>query len=335
MPDDKNLPNLPAARLDLPQRKSARATDPFGSAPRFKRPASTRLRPFQVGFPSRSTATSVRGKGCGVGDGTITSTENSVSSRQRDPRNRGRLIGQKRPLKPKDVWTIRVRLQLEGHKRDLAMFNLAIDSKLRGRDLVGLRVDEVLEGGRVRDRATVIQRKTGRPVQFEIREQTRRAIAEWLASRGSRPPLCSCLRLTRSNRRGTDPSPYLFPSVGRGILRHTLALSRYDSGRSAPLATIFRPIRENFSGFRRVFVRLPRAATVGGPLQQQPTEGTFPAAGGPRGKNETCGAAGLIGPCYRANRHKEAAIGLGERDGNDTDDTSRSRNNFRSFDSPY
>ena len=105
-----------------------------------------------------------------------------------------------------------MRPQLEGHKRDLAMFNLAIDIKLRGRDLVGLRVDDVLEGGRVRDRATVIQKKTGRPVQFEISEQTRRAIAEWLASRGSRPPLCSCLRLTRSNRRGTDPSLYLFPS---------------------------------------------------------------------------------------------------------------------------
>ena len=63
-------------------------------------------------------------------------TENSIPARQRSPWNRGRLIGQKRPLKPKDVWTIRVRLQMEGRRRDLAMFNLAIDSKLRGCDLV-------------------------------------------------------------------------------------------------------------------------------------------------------------------------------------------------------
>ena len=111
------------------------------------------------------------------------STKKSLSlPRRRDPWNKGRLIGQKRPLKPKDVWTIRVRLQLEGRKRDLAMFNLAIDSKLRGCDLVRLRVDDVFAGGRVRDRATVIQKKTGRPVQFEITEQARSAIGEWLAA---------------------------------------------------------------------------------------------------------------------------------------------------------
>jgi len=95
------------------------------------------------------------------------------------PWNKGRLIGQKRPLKPKDVWAIRVRLQLEGRKRDLALFNLAIDSKLRGCDLVSLRVQDVCVGGRVRDRATVIQKKTGRPVQFEITEQTRSSVREW------------------------------------------------------------------------------------------------------------------------------------------------------------
>jgi integrase len=78
------------------------------------------------------------------------------------------------------VWAIRVRLQLEHRARDLAMFNLAIDSKLRGCDLVRLRVDDVCAGGRVRDRATIIQKKTGRPVQFEITEQTRAAIQDWL-----------------------------------------------------------------------------------------------------------------------------------------------------------
>ena len=97
------------------------------------------------------------------------------------PWNKGRVIGQKRPLRPREVWAIRVRLQLEKRKRDLALFNLAIDSKLRGCDLVQLRVNDVCIGGRVQDRATIIQRKTGRPVQFEITEQTRAAIRDWLA----------------------------------------------------------------------------------------------------------------------------------------------------------
>jgi integrase len=109
-------------------------------------------------------------------------TENSLPpARRREPWNKGRLIGQKRPLKPKDVWTIRVRLQLEGRKRDLAMFNPAIDSKLRGCDLVRLKIDDVCTG---RDRATVVQKKTGRPVKFEITEQTRAAVGAWLASVG-------------------------------------------------------------------------------------------------------------------------------------------------------
>src|SRR5215831_13767745 len=96
------------------------------------------------------------------------------------PWNKGRLIGQKRPLKPKEVWAIRVRLQLEQRRRDLALFNLAIDRKLRGFDLVRLRVGDVCVGGRVQDRATVVQQKTGRPVQFEITEQTQAAIRDWL-----------------------------------------------------------------------------------------------------------------------------------------------------------
>jgi integrase len=97
------------------------------------------------------------------------------------PWNKGRLTGQKRPLKPKDVWAIRVRLQLEHRARDLALFNLAIDSKLRGCDLVRLEVDNVCAGCLVRDRATIIQKKTGRPVQFEITEQTRTSIQDWLS----------------------------------------------------------------------------------------------------------------------------------------------------------
>jgi integrase len=122
-------------------------------------------------------------------EGVVGSTEAIVLSDSQSslrpknvPWNKGRLTGQKRPLKPKDVWTIRVRLQLDGQKRDLALFNLAIDSKLRGCDLVRLQVNDVCAGGRVRDRATVIQKKTGRPVQFEITEQTRASIQDWLPS---------------------------------------------------------------------------------------------------------------------------------------------------------
>jgi len=88
----------------------------------------------------------------------------------------------KRPLLPKEVWAIRVRLQLEQHRRDLALFNLAIDGKQRGCDLVRLRVSDVCVGDRVQDRATVTRQKTGRPVQFEITEQTRTAIRDWLAN---------------------------------------------------------------------------------------------------------------------------------------------------------
>ena len=106
-----------------------------------------------------------------VSEETIMLTGNQLLPRlARTPWNKGRLIGQKRPLKPKDVWAIRGRLQLEQRKRDLALFNLAIDSKLRGCDLVRLRVNDVCVGGQIRDRATVIQQKTGRPVQFEITE---------------------------------------------------------------------------------------------------------------------------------------------------------------------
>jgi integrase len=110
-----------------------------------------------------------------------TAIPSSPASRKA-PWNKGRLTGQKRPLKPKDVWAIRVRLQLEGRKRDLALFNLAIDSKLRGCDLLCLQVDDVWAGGgRVRDRGTVIQKKTRRPVQFEITAQARSSIQDWLS----------------------------------------------------------------------------------------------------------------------------------------------------------
>jgi len=95
-------------------------------------------------------------------------TEAISSTPRREPWNKGKLIGQKPPLRPKHVWSIRTRLQVEGRTRDLAMFNLAIDSKLRGCDVVALRVEDVAPSGYAVDRATVRQKKTGRPVRFEL-----------------------------------------------------------------------------------------------------------------------------------------------------------------------
>jgi len=103
------------------------------------------------------------------------------------PWNKGKLLGQKPPLKLKEIWAIRVRLQLDHRNRELALFNLAIDSKLRGCDLVGLRVHDVVQGSHVAARAIVMQRKTQRPVQFEITEQTREAVAAWIASAHLKP----------------------------------------------------------------------------------------------------------------------------------------------------
>ena len=91
-----------------------------------------------------------------------------VSSRHQ-PWNKGLLVGQKKPLEPKHVWSIRVRLEISLSKRDLAIFNLAIDSKLRACDLVKMRNDDIFLGNNVRDRATIVQKKTGRPVH-EITE---------------------------------------------------------------------------------------------------------------------------------------------------------------------
>jgi integrase len=102
------------------------------------------------------------------------------------PWNRGRIIGAKPPFKPKHVWAIRQQLKTAGRIRDLALFDCGIDAKLRGCDLVKLRVSDVAPGGSLRQRATVIQQKTGRPVPFEITDSTRDALAAWLVRRGRR-----------------------------------------------------------------------------------------------------------------------------------------------------
>ncbi len=96
------------------------------------------------------------------------------------PWNKGKLTGQKPPLKLKEIWAIRIRLQLNNCVRDLALFNLAIDSKLRACDLVKLRVQDVSHGGCISKRAMIMQQKTHQPVQFEITEQTRESIANWI-----------------------------------------------------------------------------------------------------------------------------------------------------------
>lgn len=113
---------------------------------------------------------------------------------QAAPWNKGKIVGQKAPFKVRDIWAIRVRLQIQARHRELALFNLGLDSKLRGCDLVSLRVRDVCHGSTVASRATVMQQKTHRPVQFEITPQTKEAIEAWIKEK----------RLT--------PEAFLFPS---------------------------------------------------------------------------------------------------------------------------
>ena len=94
--------------------------------------------------------------------------------------NKGRLVGQKRPLLPKHVWAIRVRLELAERHRDLALFNMAIDSKLRGCDLIRLSVTDIYAAGQVKERAAITQRKTSQPVRFEITVGTRASLIAWI-----------------------------------------------------------------------------------------------------------------------------------------------------------
>ena len=124
------------------------------------------------------------------------------------PWNRGRLLGQKPPLKLKEIWSLRVRLQLADKRRDLALFNLALDSKLRGCDLVSLRVRDVYQGSGVASRAIVMQRKTHRPVRFEITEAARESVTAWVMHAQLRP------------------ANYLFPGRGEGAHLSTRQYAR-------------------------------------------------------------------------------------------------------------
>ena len=111
----------------------------------------------------------------------------SPPTQHREPWNKGKLIGAKPPLRSKHVWSIRTKLQVEGQTRDLAMFNLAIDSKLRGCDVVALKVEDVAPSGYTLDRATVRQKKTGQPVRFEMTEQTRQSVDDYIRAAGKKP----------------------------------------------------------------------------------------------------------------------------------------------------
>ena len=159
--------------------------------------------------------------------------------RPHEPWNKGKLVGQKAPLKLKDIWAIRIHLQLEKRIRDLALFNLAVDSKLRGCDLVNLRVSDVVHGSQIMTRAMVVQRKTQRPVQFELTDQTRNAVTAWIAkanlkweqylfpSRSHNSPHVSTRQYARIVHRwvgsiGLDPSAY-----GTHTMRRTKATLIY------------------------------------------------------------------------------------------------------------
>ena len=162
-----------------------------------------------------------------------------ATTHKREAWNKGKLVGQKPPLKPKEIWAIRIHLQNAHAVRDLAMFNLAIDSKLRGCDLVSLHVRDVTHGNQILPRAMVVQRKTHRPVQFELTEPTRTAVAAWIEnahlrgdqflfpSRVTRSPHVSTRQYARIvhhwvEAAGLDPSAY-----GTHTMRRTKATLIY------------------------------------------------------------------------------------------------------------
>lgn len=158
--------------------------------------------------------------------------DNITQTSYHQPWNKARLIGPKPPLRLREIWIIRTRLQLAKRTRDLALFNLAIDSKLRGCDLVKLLVRDVAHSGKAVSRTTIMQQKTGQPVKFELTEQTRDAVEDWITkvklsstdylfpSRVSQSPHLSTRQYARIVKRwvllaGLDPSDYGTHSMRR------------------------------------------------------------------------------------------------------------------------
>jgi integrase len=138
-------------------------------------------------------------------------------STHRVPWNKGKLIEQKLPLKREEIWVIRIRLQIAKETRDLALFNLAIDSKLRACDLVRIRVMDIVPGEHIASRATILQQKTGRPVRFELTDQTRVSVRGWIA----KAKLCSSDYLFSSRLRG---SPHISTRQYARIVQSGIAL---------------------------------------------------------------------------------------------------------------
>ena len=153
--------------------------------------------------------------------------------------NKGKLVGQKTPLKLKEIWAIRIRLQLSEKIRDLALFNLAIDSKLRGCDLLSLKVNDISQGRSIMHRAIVMQRKTHRPVQFEITDMTRQSLLAWIdqaklsnngylfPSRIAESPHLSTRQYARIVRRWVEPIGLDIAAYGTHTLRRTKATLIY------------------------------------------------------------------------------------------------------------
>jgi integrase len=159
---------------------------------------------------------------------------NQTTVRQRVPWNKGKLVGQKAPFKPKDVWAIRARME-QGHRtRALALFNLGIDSKLRGCDLVALKLRDIQHGAQIAPRAIVTQHKTGRPVQFEITPPTRAAVQAWIVEAGLRSEDCLFpSRVRRSPHIARDSTSGCFGAgcAMSGWTGRPMARTRYDGRR--------------------------------------------------------------------------------------------------------
>lgn len=171
-----------------------------------------------------------------------------------------RIVGAKLPLRPMHVWTIRVRLEIDRRVRDLALFDIALDSKLRGCDIVALRLADIMAAGSLRRRATIIQQKTGRPVQFEITDQTRRSLADWLRYR--RPSTDDWLFPSRM---------YRSPSIDSAIHPAGEAMGGADPARAGRIRHPQRAQNESVSAL---------------PEDRQPQ--SVPAAPGPHQAGEHC-----------------------------------------------
>ena len=153
----------------------------------------------------------------------------NVNAGHRQPWNKGKIVGQKAPIKLKEIWALRVRLQMESRVRELALFNLGIDSKLRGCDLVSLRLRDICHGDQVASQAVVMQYKTQRPVQFELTPATRDAVQKWIKQAGLR----SDDFVFPSRILGLDPADYGTHSMRR--TKATLIYKRTKNLRAVQL----------------------------------------------------------------------------------------------------